>query len=174
MEAGGDAGFPGGGFFGKGEVGVGVEEAAGDVDELGGVAGAGAQGIEVATLGTKARNEEGHVGDAGESVGGGVGEAEHEADLIAGLGHVGDDLENRAVSARDALQFDVCGTGVGGDGEKIEAFVRVGQEGLDGITAHEGIQSDGIRADVVKAGFGVVGLGLADVAAFDIQHNGDV
>ena len=117
MEAGSDAGFPGGGFFGEGEVGVGVEEAAGDVDELGGVAGRGAEGVEVAALGTEAGDEEGDVGDAGEDVGGGVGEAEDESDLVAGLGHVGDDLEDLAVAVGEVLEFDVGGAGVGGDGE---------------------------------------------------------
>ena len=174
MEAGGDAGFPGGGFFGKGKMGLSVEQAAGDVDELGSVAGAGAQGIEIAPLGTEAGDEQGHVGDAGEGISRGIGEAKHEADLVAGLGHVGNDLEDVPVGARDALQFDVCRAGVGGDGEEIEAFVGVGQEGLDGVAAHEGIQRYGIRADVIKAGLGVVGLGLADVATFDIEHDGDV
>lgn len=134
----------------------------------------GAEGVEVAALGAEAGDEQGHIGQAGESVRRGVGEAENETGLSAGGGHVGDDFEDAAITVGEGLQFDVGGAGVGGNGEQIQPLAFVGEEGLQGVATHEGIEGDGIDTELVEAGAGVVGLGLADIATFDIEDDGNV
>ncbi len=137
-----------------------------------------AQGcLQVAALGAHTGDEEPQVGgeaaDAGERLG--LGGAHHHADVVAGvpgLRQAGDVLmQGQARLQRQVLQVGCAG--VGSLAQEENAFLLVGEEGVDGILAKVGVEGDGVDAQLLEGGF-CIGLGgRGNVAALGIQDDLD-
>ncbi len=77
--------------------------------------------------------------------------------------------------AIDSEALEVGTAGVGGEGEKVDAFFAgIVEEGLEGVIAHEGIEGDGVSTQVFITRNGIAALSFTDVGALGIDDDGDV
>lgn len=176
-------GFLAGGF---GEVITiaGVDDAAGGVEDHSpalAVAGGCGGSFEVSALGTDAGHEEEHVvtDDLPGSIQffwvGGTDDEGAVAVLVPLLGDATPDMQpERRGRVADEQVLELAAAGVAGLGEEDEALVLVLQERRHGFPAEVGMEGDGVDLQLFESQCDVAAVGVADVAAFGVEDDGDL
>jgi len=134
-------------------------------------------GLGVPALGADTGHEEGQVGyrlaDRFEFLGRrGTDDETHVVAVVPVGCEFGDALVDRdAVGEFEVL--DVGAAGVGGATEDEHPSLGPGEERFQGVPSHVGVDGDGVGTRLVEEA-GVLACGVADVAAFGVEQDGDV
>ena len=158
--------------LGEGQLVLGIQHTTRNIDQQRSLPVGPLERIQITSLRSEARNQQGHIRHAWQHLNRGIGQPEHQTNLRTGFRHVGHQLEHMAVAHR--LKLDVHRPWIRGHTEQVDPFVGVLQKGFQGVPPHVGIQGHRVRTEPVKAGLRVVALRRANIPTLHVQHGGNV